>query len=760
MSWMRHLVAGIRKACERFGYEQTPLAFFFGNVRIENVPAEDHKRIVAICELDVAGEKSKAITVPSETRLHFKVWLPPGTSVSSWVGLGTENDSRWEGSVEFGLGVETAGSVVILSRCTAVASPRGGHRKWRRISADLSAFAGREVSLVLQTSGGQSGETGRVAFWGNPRLLRKRSSREKISKIGVRLQVGGISALFATVLQAFHDAPGTGSSSAEYQRWIRKHALTPADLDRIQREIEEFRYRPVFSVITPVHNTDSHFLTQCIESVRIQLYPHWELSLFDDGSTQPGVLEILRRYEGLDSRIKVGHSPTSLGISRASNEALAKATGDYVVALDHDDELALEALYEVAKLLQKHAEADIIYSDEDKLELDGTRSEPFFKPDWSPEYLLSCMYTSHLGVYRRELVNAVGPFRTGFEGCQDYDLMLRLVEQTQKVFHIPKILYHWRKVPGSTAGDADAKPYKTEAARRALEEHTRRRGLSAEVLNTDRPHAFRVKFGLIERPLVSIIIPVKDGLLLRDCLNSIIEKTRYPHYEITIVDNGSTTREMKDLLAGLKHPVIPFPGPFNFSRINNVTVQHTKGKYLLFLNFDTRVISPDWITALLEFTQQREIGITGAKLYYPDGRIQHAGVILGLHGVAGHSHRNFSGSSRGYFNALFVTRNCSAVTAACMMIRREVFELVGGFDEHLAVCYNDVDLCLRVREAGFRIVWTPYAELYHHEGVLRGYTVNPKEVEYMKARWGDALLHDPYYNENLTLHGENFDLRL
>jgi GT2 family glycosyltransferase len=756
---MRYLVAGIRKAYERFGYEQTPLAFFFGNVRIEGVPTEGHERIATICELDVAGEKNKAIAVPSEARLYFKVWLRPDTTVSSWVGLGAENDPRWEGKVEFGLGVEAAGSVVILSRCTAMASPRGGHRQWRRISADLSAFARREVCLVLQTSGGQAGETGCVAFWGNPRLLRKRSSREKISKIGVRLQVGGISALLATGLQAFRDAPGTGISSAGYQRWIRKHALTSADLERIQREIEEFRYRPVFSVITPVYNTDSHFLTQCIESVRRQLYPHWELSLFDDGSTRPGILEILRKYEALDSRIKVGHSPTNLGISRASNEALAKVTGDYIVTLDHDDELAPEALYEVARLLQKHPEADIVYSDEDKLEFDGTRCEPFFKPDWSPEYLLSCMYTSHLGVYRRELVNAVGGFRTGFEGSQDYDLMLRLVEQTHKVFHIPRILYHWRKVPGPTAGDADTNSCETEAAKGALEDHIKRRGLSAEVLHTDRPRTFRVKFDLKEKPLVSIIIPCRDDLLLRDCLRSIAEKTMYPRYEIIIVDNGSTMREMKEFLASLKYPVIPFPEPFNFSRINNLAVRHAKGNHLIFLNSDTRVISPDWITALLEFTQQREIGITGAKLYYPDGRIQHAGVILGLHGVASHSHRNFNGSSRGYFNALFVTRNCSAVTAACMMIRREVFELVGGFDEQIAVSYNDVDLCLRVREAGFRIVWTPYAELYHHEMVVRGYTIDPKEVEYMKARWGDRLFHDPYYNENLTLQGEDFSLR-
>ena len=248
--------------------------------------------------------------------------------------------------------------------------------------------------------------------------------------------------------------------------------------------------------------------------------------------------------------------------------------------------------------------------------------------------------------------------------------------------------------------------------------------------------------------------------LLRQCLRSIHEKTTYPFYEIIIIDNDSSTQEMKTFLASVRHRVVPFHGPFNFSRINNFAARHAKGDYLIFLNSDTRVISADWVSAMLEFTQQKDIGIAGAKLYYPDGRIQHAGVILGLHGVAGHSHKNFGESSRGYFNALFVTRNCSAVTAACMMIRREVFESVGGLDEHLAVCYNDVDLCLRVREAGYRIVWTPYAELYHHEMIARGYTINPKEVDYIKARWGTTLLHDPYYNENLTLHGEDFDLGL
>ena len=452
MSWFTVLVKGIRDAYERFGHEQTPLTLLFGNARKENDSTTHQEGIATISDAEVAGERSKVITSVLGTRLYFSVRMPPGAKVSSWVSLGYAATPQCDEGVEFSLGVEHEGHLLILSRRMARAPRNKLRTNWRRISADLSEFAGREVSIVLQTCGGRSGVCDRVAFWGNPRLLRKRSRREKVSKIRVRLSVGGLSALFTTFLRSFHDAPGASNISETYRRWIKRHALTMEGMDRIRAEIQQFHYQPLVSAITPVHDTDPHYLARCIESVRSQLYPHWELSLFDDGSTKPGVQEILRKYEALDGRIKVAYSTTNLGISRASNAALANAAGEFVTFLDHDDELAPEALYEVVALLQKHPEADIIYSDEDKLELDGTRSEPFFKPDWSPEYLLSCMYTGHLGAYRRQLVNAVGGFRPGFEGSQDYDLMLRMVEKSQKVFHIPKILYHWRKDSGFHGG--------------------------------------------------------------------------------------------------------------------------------------------------------------------------------------------------------------------------------------------------------------------------------------------------------------------
>jgi GT2 family glycosyltransferase len=461
----------------------------------------------------------------------------------------------------------------------------------------------------------------------------------------------------------------------------------------------------------------------------------------------------LETFAGRDPRIKVSFLPRNSGISIASNTALALATGQYVGLLDHDDELAPDALFQVVQLLQTHPEADVIYSDEDKLDSRGRRCDPFFKPDWSPEYLLACMYTCHLSVYRRAVLEAVGGFRPGFEGSQDYDLMLRVTERTQNIFHIPRVLYHWRKHSGSTAASALAKRPSSDAGRRALEEHMQRRGIEAVVIN-DEPSRYRVRPRLCGTPKISVIIPIKDKVpLLQRCLQSIETKTQYGNYEIIVADNGSVEPPTREYLARLRHRVVSVPGPFNFSRINNVAVQHATGDYLLFLNNDTEVISGEWLTAMLEVCQWPEIGIVGAKLLFPNDTVQHAGVLLGIGGVgvAGHCSLYLPASHRGYFDSVSRTRNYSAVTAACMMIRRSVFEQVGGFYEDLPTAYGDVDLCLRVRNAGYRIVYTPYTKLYHYESSSRGYGIDPHDVAIMKGRWGAALTSDPFYNPNLSL---------
>jgi GT2 family glycosyltransferase/SAM-dependent methyltransferase len=543
-----------------------------------------------------------------------------------------------------------------------------------------------------------------------------------------------------------------------YQTWIRLREQRDSP-DQAQVNMAQFQYRPTISVLMPVYNTPPEYLEKAITSVRKQYYPNWQLCICDDGSRQAEVRRILEDAASSDPRIKVAFSAGNEGIVSASNKALQAATSDFVAFLDHDDELTADALYEIVRFLQEHPEADFIYSDEDKLELTGERSDPFFKPDWSPELMLSCMYTCHLAAYRKQQLDAIGGLRPGFDGSQDYDLALRVSERTDKIFHIPKVLYHWRKIATSVAGMRGAKPYAYEAAKRALAEHVQRRGLKGEVLDGRWRGHYRVRFAVNTHDRVSIIIPTRDKLnILKQCIDSIEKRTKYSNYEILVVDNGSLEPHTLKYLQSVQHRVIRFAGPFNFSKLNNFAVTESTGKYLLFLNNDTEVISTDWIEAMLEFCQQPEIGAVGAKLLYPNNRIQHAGVVLGLGSVrvAGHVLLMHSAETRHCFGMSCNIRNYSAVTAACMMMRREVFEQVGGFDEGLAAAYNDVDLCLRIRGLGLRIVWTPHAQLYHHESASRGPNIDSAEVKFMQERWGTLLVKDPYYNPNLTLKRVDF----
>lgn len=547
----------------------------------------------------------------------------------------------------------------------------------------------------------------------------------------------------------------------QYQIWIRKHEPQVWKPALIAAELSRLSYAPTVSIVMPVFNTAKDHLEKAIESVRQQYYQNWELCISDDASTAAHVRPLLQEWSRRDSRIKVVFSEHNGGISAASNQAMGLASGEFIGFLDHDDELSPAALYEVVKLLQAHPEADVIYSDEDKLEANGRRSEPFFKPDWSPEYLYSLNYVCHFGVYRRSRVNAVQGLRSEFNGSQDYDLLLRVAEGTQNIFHIPEILYHWRKAAGSTALAAHSKTYSTVAGQRAIAEHLQRVGVVATVEEGDAPNRYRVRPALSSDPLVSIIIPTRDGVeVLKRCIRSIEKRTDYPHYEILIVDNGSSKPETMKFFGALRHRVVRLDEPFNYSRLNNFGAQQAKGDFLLLLNNDTEVISPGWMRALLELCHLPGVAIAGAKLYYPDRSIQHGGVVLGIKGVAGHSHKYFPARSRGYFESLACIRNYSAVTAACMMVRRDAFDAVGGFDEQLRVAFNDVDFCLRIRAKGYRIGWTPYAELYHHESATRGFDLDPREIEFMKRRWKDSLLSDPYYNRNLTLEGENYALRM
>lgn len=540
-----------------------------------------------------------------------------------------------------------------------------------------------------------------------------------------------------------------------------------------KESIKGLQYRPKIGIIIPVYNTAEKWLRLCIESVLNQVYDHWELCIIDGGSTKPYIRKVLEEYAKSDDRIKVKFLPENKGIAGNSNEALALATGEFVGFLDHDDELSPSALYEVVKLLNENSNTDFIYSDEDKISTRGKRFDPHFKPDWSPDTLRSCNYITHFTVIRKKIIDEVGGFKEGYAGSQDYDLFLRVVEKTQRIAHIPKVLYYWRVHESSASGNPRAKMYAYESAKKALRDHIRRIGLNGEVYNTPFYGIFRIQYQINDSPAVSIIIPTKDRVnVLKRCINSILHRSSYGNYRIFIVDNKSREKETFGYYKELKNEprieILRYDTEINFSAINRYAVSEIDSEYITFLNNDTEVISPDWIEAMLEFAQRKDVGAVGALLYYPNDTIQHAGVIVGIAGFAGHPHKHFQRNAFGYMGRAKLVQNLSAVTAACLMTKKSVFEQVGGFDERLAFSFNDVDLCLKMREEGYLVIWTPYAELYHHDSKTRGYEDTPEkqerfrcEIEYFRSKWKHVLEKgDPYYNPNLTLDKEDFSIKI
>ncbi|MEH2069892.1 MAG: glycosyltransferase [Nostoc sp.] len=571
---------------------------------------------------------------------------------------------------------------------------------------------------------------------------------------------------------ALPDIPKT--NDINYQKWLNQNYPNQIALQKMGETAELLAYKPTISLIMPVFNTPACFLQEAIESVLNQVYPYWELCIADDYSTNNSVREILEDYSSKDSRIKVVFRTENGHISRCSNSAIEIATGEFLALLDHDDLLTPDALYEIALLLNKHPEADMIYSDEDKIDENCKLRDPFFKPDWCPDSFLSRMYTCHLGTYRRELVVAIGGFRIGYEGSQDYDLVLRLTEKTTKIFHIPKILYHWRIHSQSAASKPDQKPYAVKAAEKALVDALVRRGEHGRVTQArNLVGHYIIRYTIDDYKLVSIIIPTRDlGNVLDKCLTSIFEKTTYPNYEVILIDNGSQEENTANIISkwqqkeSSKFRCYQLDIPFNYSKINNYAVNQANGDYLLFLNNDIELITPDWMNAMVEQAQRPSIGAVGALLLYPDNTIQHAGVIIGIGGVAGHSHKYYPAESAGYFDQILTANNYSAVTAACLMCRRETFEAIGGFEEELAVAFNDVDLCLKLVKLGYRNIYLPHVMLYHYESKSRGSDNTPaklaifiKEIEYMQKKWKNFIEYDPCYSINLTTKREDYSIK-
>lgn len=556
-----------------------------------------------------------------------------------------------------------------------------------------------------------------------------------------------------------------------YQQWMVQQRLSEQDIERAKQEIAQWQLRPTFSIIMPVYNVEEEWLKRAIDSVLNQLYLDWELCIADDASPAPHIKPLLTYYSKLDRRIKVVFREENGNIVAASNSALELATGDYIALLDHDDELAIDALYENAKLINQHPNADFIYSDEDKISTNGDRSDPFFKPDWSPDYFHACMYTCHLGVYRTRLIRDIGGFRSGFDGSQDYDLVLRVVEQTRNIYHIPKVLYHWRIIPASVTSSEDAKPWAYEAAVRALQDMVDRSPFPGRVEPGARAGFHRIRRDIQGNPKISIVIPsggatldtaMGNVCLLQQCVQSIRDRSTYRNFEIVVVDGYDVPDDVLGAIAGNDLQLVRCAEPFNFSQRINLGAKAATGNILLLLNDDIEVKTPDWLESMLEFAQQPEIAAVGAKLFFANGTIQHIGVMV-LSGNAGHAFHQVAGDHPGYFLSNLVNRNYLAVTAACMMMRRDLFFELGAMDETFPLNYNDVDLCLKAHQAGYRNVVTPYAQLIHYESASRQAGLRPKEWEHLNTKWKAYFeqlnYSDPYYNPNLSAHnGVMFEL--
>ncbi len=640
------------------------------------------------------GARHHAIRVAAPARLHWRVYASSTSRIRVWCVEARCDTAEAHASIT----VEAASG-------------------WRELRLPLPPVCAGEISVALVADAPAG--SGAAALWGDPMLERRRTAAEIAAAAMAAVRLLGP----RRVLQRTAAAAGREEDTERYRHWLATRApQTPAAAPS----------GPVVSVLTPVFNTDPVWLRRCIESVRRQTYPHWELILSDDGSTEPRTRAVLDAAAA-EPRIRVVRSATNGGIVRASNAALGVASGELVAFLDHDDELAPTALADVIAHLDAHAGVDIVYTDEDKMDPSGARSDPHFKPDWSPELLLSCMYVSHLTVMRRQLVVEAGGFRAGFDGSQDYDLMLRVAELTDRIVHVPQVLYSWRTAPDSAASSQLAKPWAVRAGRRALEEAVQRRGLPALVTSAGAAGHFRVRYEIAGVPVISILMPSSPGGRATEVLH---RTTRGRILDIVGADPSSAGQPLAARL--------------------NAMARRATGSHLLFLHDDVEPCGPGWLDAMVEFSQQARIGAVGPFLLRHDGTIDSAGLVLGVGGVAADALQGAGGWTRGHLSNALDVRNCSAVNGACLLTRRDVFERLGGFDERFGEALFAVDYGLRLREAGLRVVVTPHARVWHDARCR--HLPAAGEADRLRARWGRALDRDPYYNAAFDRHAATFRL--
>lgn len=578
--------------------------------------------------------------------------------------------------------------------------------------------------------------------------------------------------LKALILKSKHKIQGI-DDDYDYAEWW--NLTKPSEEELEEQKKKKFDYMPKFSIVIPVYKTPEKFLKEMLDSIVEQTYANWELCIADGSPAGESVENVLKKYAEKDARIRYQVLGENRGISGNTNAALEMAEGDFIVLADHDDRLTPNALFECAKKLNENENCDVLYSDEDKLDMDGDELfDPHFKPDFNPDLLTSVNYICHLFVVKKELLDKVGGFRAEYDGAQDYDFIFRCTENAKQICHIPKVLYHWRCHPNSTASNPESKLYAFTAGSRAIMDHYKRVGIEAEKVEKGVDYGiYHTTFKIKDDPLVSVIIPNKDHTVdLDNCIRPMLTEGTYKNLEFVIVENNSTEQATWDYYGKIQKEfpnvhVVRWEREFNYSAINNFGVQHAKGEYLLFMNNDIELIAKNFVEEMLGFVQREDVGIAGARLLYEDDTIQHAGVVIGFGGIAGHTFIGLHKSENSYFNRAMCAQDYSAVTAACMMSKRSVFDVVGGFTEELAVAFNDIDYCMKVRKLGKLVVYAPYAVLHHYESKSRGLEDTPEKVERFNReiatfakRWPEILRDgDPYYNPNLTLRKSNFALR-
>lgn len=729
-----------------------------------------HFKIVSVCNQDGAEIKTEACEVPVLALIEME----------NSIAYSVENVSHEEGTLTITGWALAREEVAIKLFQRKKAIPSKIDRVYRKdvkmayeelsveyqpafkLQADVSNM--KDIKLVFESMGRQTVFNVRKGGTG--------AASSIMDKVLFQIKHYGLKRTALKCIEKVFSIEGLSRDKGqEYEIWRKKYGVKDEELNEQCKKV--FDYAPKFSIVIPLYDTKPAYLKELIESVQNQTYTNWELCLADGTGVNTPLKSIVEAYTNKDARIKYEILSDNKGISENTNAAIRMATGEYIVLADHDDIVPANALYECVNAINEDRTIDVIYSDEDKIDMDGKKYfEPHFKSDFNIDLLCSMNYICHLFVVKNEIIDKVGMLRSEFDGAQDHDFILRCCEVAEKIKHIPKILYHWRCHIDSTAANPESKLYAFEAGRRAVEEHYKRIGVPATVEHAEFYGTFRTKYHWEEQPLVSIIIPNKDHSEdLKTIMDSIDEKSTYRNYEFVIVENNSTEEETfayyKEIEKRDNVQVLYYKDIFNYSKINNFGVERAKGEYLLLLNNDTELISPDGLENMLHVCMREDVGIVGAKLCYSDDTIQHAGVILGFGGIAGHAFIESSRFDTGYANRIACVQDLSAVTAACMMVKREIYEQVGGLTESFQVAFNDIDFCMKVRELGKLVVYTPYAELYHYESKSRGAEDTPEKVERFNSevarfmdRWNKELwAGDPYYNPNLTLDRADFSLK-